>query len=70
MPPAVALPNVQEQRGIPGPMAQAKPIYTKVRIPPNRKSMHPTVVCAPVSITLGRGEHLAVIEVLNCLRQG
>jgi len=69
MPPAAALPNVQEQGGIPDPMAQAKAMYTKVAISLSRKSLQHATVCASVSITLGRGERLHVIEVIICLRQ-
>ena len=66
---AAGLPNVQEQGGIPDPMALAKAIYTEVGIPSSRKSLQPAAVCVSVSITSGRGERLHVIEVLTCLTQ-
>jgi len=44
MPPAAGLPNVQEQGGIPGPMALAKTIHTEVGMPSSRKSLQPAAV--------------------------
>ena len=51
---------MQEQGGIPNPMALAKAIYAEEGIPSSRKSFHSAAVCVSVSIIVSEPTALMI----------